>query len=441
MAEAMPLIGDALLDRVNRLELLESSGRITRVTGTLIEAVLPKASVGSMWTVTPDSGRPLLVEVVGFRETTTLMMPYGTPHGIAPGQRVRPVRSAQTIAVGPQMLGRVIGAMGDPIDDLGPLTDTTDVPLFRQPPNPMHRQVIDAPFPVGVRTIDAMTTLGRGQRVGLMAGSGVGKSVLLGMMARGQRADVVVLALIGERGREVRHFLERELDPETLARSVIVVATSDEPALTRMRGAYAATAIAEYFRDRGDDVLLLVDSITRFALAGREIGLAAGEPPTTKGYTPSVFAAIPPLLERAGPGEKGKGSVTAVYSVLAEGEDMEDPIVDHVRSVVDGHIVLSRRLANKNHFPAIDVLASLSRVMAEVVDDDATARAAAMRDDLAHLRDAEDLIRLGAYVPGASLELDSARARSEAIESFLRQPRQQVVPIEEMMAQLKEIYP
>ena len=435
-----PLLSADLFSRVQAADIVNRSGRITRVTGTLIEGVLPRASVGSMWSVTPREGRPLMVEVVGFRETTTLMMPYGTTHGIAPGQRLTPIRSAQTISVGPELLGRVVNAMGEPIDDLAPLSSTVDVPLFAKPPNPMHRQVIDRPFPVGVRTIDALTTLGRGQRVGLMAGSGVGKSVLLGMMARGQRADVVVLGLIGERGREVRHFLERELDPETLARCVIVVATSDEPALTRMRGAYAATAIAEFFRDRGDDVLLLMDSITRFALAGREIGLAAGEPPTTNGYTPSVFASIPPLLERAGPGSKGQGSVTAIYSVLAEGEDMEDPIVDHVRSVVDGHIVLSRRLANKNHFPAIDVLSSLSRVMAEVVEDQAAALAAAMRDDLAHLRDAEDLVRLGAYVPGASPELDAARSRAGAIEGFLRQSRRQVSTMEETHAQLEEIY-
>ena len=429
-----PLLAD-VMRKVGHADILDSSGRITRVTGTLIEGVLPRATIGSMWTT-----GELSLEVIGFRDDVSLMMPYGTAHGVGPGQRLVPIKRAQVVKAGPAVLGRVLNALGEPIDDLGPI-DAPETPIYRRPPNPMHRQVINDRFSVGVRPIDALMTFGQGQRVGLMAGSGVGKSALLGMIARGAAADTVVLALVGERGREVRHFIERELDPASLARCVLVVATSDESALVRMRGAYAATAIAESFRDRGDNVLLLMDSITRFALAAREIGLAAGEPPATKGFTPSVFSAIPPLLERAGPGVRGQGSITAIYTVLAESEDMDDPIVDHVRSIVDGHVVLSRRLANKNHFPAIDVLMSLSRVMAEVVDDSCAARAAAMRDDLAHLRDAEDLIRLGAYVPGASAELDGALSRAEAIEAFLKQPRADTVSLEQTEAQMKEIYP
>lgn len=435
------LLTEDILSRVARADLLGTSGRITRVTGTLVEAVVPRAGVGSMWRTARSDGGTLDLEVVGFRERSTLMMPYGTTHGIAPGQVLSRLHHAQSVPVGAGLLGRVIDAMGAPLDDRGPLGATCEASIFRRPPNPMRREVIASPLSVGVRALDALITFGVGQRVGLLAGSGVGKSALLGMIARGAAADVVVLGLVGERGREVRHFLERELDPASLERAVVVVATSDAPALMRMRGAYAATAIAEHFRDQGMSVLLLVDSITRFALAAREIGLAAGEPPTTKGFTPSVFASIPPLLERAGPGEDGRGSITAVYTVLAEGEDMEDPIVDHVRSIVDGHVVLSRRLANKNHYPAIDVLASLSRVMSEVAGADALRRAARMRDDLAHLRDAEDLIRLGAYVPGASPELDQARARAGAIERFLRQPRNEVAPPDATRRLLEEIYP
>jgi len=389
-----------------------------------------------MWTT-----GTLELEVIGFRDGVTLMMPFGSARGVAPGQPLSLVKRAQVAHVGPNILGRVVNAMGEPIDDKGPIATTEVVQLFRKPPNPMHRQVISDHFSVGVRAVDATMSLGQGQRIGLMAGSGVGKSTLLGMIARGSSADVVVLALIGERGREVRHFLERELPKEALSRCVVVAATSDEPALTRMRGAYLATSIAEYFRDSGKNVLLLMDSITRFALANREIGLAAGEPPTTKGFTPSVFSTIPPLLERSGPGVHGCGSITAIYTVLADGEDMEDPIVDHVRSIVDGHIVLSRRLANKNHFPAIDVLASLSRVMSEVVDENWSNQAARMRNDLALIRDAEDLIRLGAYTPGASAELDTALARAGSIENFLKQARSDVAPLETTLASLREIYP
>ena len=425
-----------VLERVSRAEILETSGRITRVTGTLIEGELPRTSIGAMWTT-----GTLELEVIGFRDGVTLMMPFGSARGVAPGQPLSLVKRAQVAHVGPNILGRVVNAMGEPIDDKGPIATTEVVQLFRKPPNPMHRQVISDHFSVGVRAVDATMSLGQGQRIGLMAGSGVGKSTLLGMIARGSSADVVVLALIGERGREVRHFLERELPKEALSRCVVVAATSDEPALTRMRGAYLATSIAEYFRDSGKNVLLLMDSITRFALANREIGLAAGEPPTTKGFTPSVFSTIPPLLERSGPGVHGCGSITAIYTVLADGEDMEDPIVDHVRSIVDGHIVLSRRLANKNHFPAIDVLASLSRVMSEVVDENWSNQAARMRNDLALIRDAEDLIRLGAYTPGASAELDTALARAGSIENFLKQARSDVAPLETTLASLREIYP
>jgi FliI/YscN family ATPase len=319
------------------------------------------------------------------------------------------------------VLGRVIDPFGRPLDGLGPLRTVVHTPLHRPPVNPLAREPIVAPIETGVRAIDALLTCGRGQRVGLFGGSGVGKSTLLGMMARGTSADVIVLALVGERGREVRAFLEHDLGAEGLARSVVVVSTSDNPPLLRMRAAYAATALAEHFRDEGKSVLLMMDSVTRFAMAQREVGLAAGEPPTAKGYPPSVFALLPALLERAG-NISGRGSITALYTVLVDGDDTNEPIADAVRAILDGHIVLSRDLAGRNHYPAIDVLQSISRTMPDVTPADHRLKAAQVRDWLSTIRDTEDLVTVGAYVAGANPRVDAALDRREALRTFLCQP-------------------
>jgi flagellum-specific ATP synthase len=323
------------------------------------------------------------------------------------------------VPVGHGLLGRVVDALGRPLDDR-PLHLTERVPLHPVPLNPMQRDTVSTPLPTGVRAIDGLLTCGRGQRLGLFGGSGVGKSTLLGMMTRGTAADVIVMALVGERGREVRSFLDHDLGPAGLERSVVVVSTSDNPPLLRMRAAYTATSIAEYFRDQGKHVLLLMDSVTRFAMAQREVGLAAGEPPTTKGYPPSVFAALPGLLERAG-GVRGRGSITALYTVLVDGDDHNEPIADAVRSILDGHIVLSRDLAQRHHYPPIDILQSVSRTMPDVVDVTHRQLAADVRDWMAAIRDSEDLVNVGAYVEGSNPRIDGARARQETIRSFLCQ--------------------
>jgi FliI/YscN family ATPase len=362
----------------------------------------------------------LTLEVVGFRERHVLSVPLGSTLGLRPGDRLVARGAAATAGVGDALLGRVLDGLGAPLDNLGPLKVSGEYPLHPPPINPMARDPIAAPIGTGVRAIDALLTCGRGQRVGLFGGSGVGKSTLLGSMVRGTSADVAVVALVGERGREVRSFIEQDLGPEGLKRSVVVVSTSDNPPLVRLRAAYAATAIAEFFRDQGKSVMLLMDSVTRFAMAQREVGLAAGEPPTAKGYPPSVFAMLPGLLERAG-NVKGSGSITAFYTVLVEGDDQTEPIADSVRAILDGHIVLSRDLASSNHYPAIDVLNSVSRTMPDVTTADHRLKAGQVREWLAILRDSEDLISVGAYVPGSNPKIDDAISRREAITGFLRQ--------------------
>jgi FliI/YscN family ATPase len=413
---------DTYLARLADVEPAPICGRVVRVVGLIVESVGPRARIGELCELRSDEGgTPLPLEVVGFRDGRVLSVPLGDTAGIRPGDRIVARGGVMSMPVGPQLLGRVIDGLGRPIDARGPLVATARAPLRPEALNPLARDPVVAPIATGVRAIDAMLTCGRGQRIGLFGGSGVGKSTLLGMMARGTEADVVVLALVGERGREVRSFLEHDLGPMGLERSVVVVSTSDSPPLVRIRAAYGATAIAEYFRDQGRNVLLMMDSVTRFAMAQREVGLAAGEPPTAKGYPPSVFAMLPGLLERAG-NLRGSGSITAIYSVLVEGDDTNEPIADAVRGILDGHIVLSRDLGARNHYPAIDVLPSVSRTMPEVTDVTHRQKAGLVRDWLAALRDSEDLVNVGAYVPGSNPRVDAALARRTAIDAFLCQP-------------------
>jgi flagellum-specific ATP synthase len=412
---------DAYLTRLGRVEPAPVMGQVVRVVGLLVESAGPAASVGEICEVRTGRGPALPVEVVGFRDGRLLSVPLGETTGIRPGDRIVSTGSALTIPVGNALLGRVIDGLGRPLDGFGPPAVTDLAPLKPTALNPLDRDPISLPLATGVRAIDALLTCGRGQRIGVFGGSGVGKSTLLGMMARGTEAEIVVLGLVGERGREVRSFLEHDLGPRGLERSVVVVSTSDSPPLARLRAAYSATAIAEAFRDDGKHVLLMMDSLTRFAMAQREVGLAAGEPPTAKGYPPSVFARLPGLLERAGT-LRDRGSITAFYTVLVEGDDHNEPIADAVRGILDGHIVLARELAARNHYPAIDVLHSVSRTMPDVTTVEHRARAAAVREWLATLRDNEDLVSVGAYVPGSNPRIDAALARRDGIARFLCQP-------------------
>jgi FliI/YscN family ATPase len=419
-APAEPFSLGRYLDALERTDTTPLQGRVLRVVGLLIESQGPRARMGEVCDVISEPGTPPLpVQVVGFRDGVLLTVPLGDLSGIRPGDRIVARQGAISVGVGPQLLGRVVDALGRPLDDM-PLRTTERVPLYPPAMNPMQRDSVATPLGTGVRAIDALLTCGRGQRLGLFGGSGVGKSTLLGMMTRGTAADVIVLALVGERGREVRAFLDHDLGVAGRERSVVVVSTSDNPPLLRMRAAYTATAFAEYFRDQGKHVLLLMDSVTRFAMAQREVGLAAGEPPTTKGYPPSVFASLPTLLERAG-GVRGRGSITALYTVLVDGDDHNEPIADAVRAILDGHIVLTRELAQRHHYPPIDVLQSVSRTMPDVVDVSHRRQAGAVREWLAAIRDSEDLVNVGAYVAGTNPRIDQARGKQEAIEQFLCQ--------------------
>lgn len=410
-----------LVGLVQSCKTLRVWGKVTKIVGLVVEGYCPAASVGTLCEITPlDGSLPVAAEVVGFREGLALLMPLGELRGLGPGSLIRVIRSSASMGVGDALLGRVIDAMGHPIDDLPPPVCEKELPVYALPPGPMKRRKIAQPLDLGVRAINGLLTCGLGQRLGIMAGSGVGKSVLLGTMAKHSQSDVNVIALIGERGREVREFIERDLGEEGLSRSVVLVATSDQSPLLRMRGAFVATTIAEYFCQQGCNVLLMMDSVTRFAMAMREVGLAIGEPPTTKGYTPSVFATLPKLLERAG-SYKEQGSITGLYTVLVEGDDMNEPIADSVRSILDGHIVLSRALAAKNHYPCIDILHSASRVMRDIVSAEHTESAARVREILATHKEAEDLINIGAYVGGSNPRIDYAISRIEAVNDFLCQ--------------------
>lgn len=412
-------------------------GTVSRLVGLTIEANGPWAEVGELVEIAPPGRKPLLAEVVGFRGNQIIMMPLGEMHGVGPGTPVYSIGRELRVQVGQGLLGRVLDGLGRPIDGLGPLVANESVPVHRAPLHPMERLPIEEPLSLGVRSIDGLITCGKGQRLGIFAGSGVGKSTLLGMLARGGAAEVNVIALIGERGREVKEFLERDLGPDGLRRSVVIVATSDQPAMVRLKGAFVATAIAEYFRDQGRDVLLLMDSVTRFAAAQREVGLAAGEPPATKGYTPSVFSLLPKLLERTG--RSTAGTITGLYTVLVDGDDLTEPIADAVRSILDGHIVLSRRLAERSHYPAVDVLASVSRSMLHIVSPEHRQAAARMRELMAAYREAEDLINIGAYVKGNNPLVDKALEKLPQIEGFLRQEVDEAVPIDETVSRLIQI--
>ncbi len=422
---------------VKEIEPVTVCGLVKRVVGLVVEAEGPNVSVGGLCEIVLPSGQSILAEVVGFREERVLLIPLGDPRGIEPGSKVF-LKMDPGVRVGQALLGRVIDALGNPLDGkpLPPLEAC--YPLYAEPLKPFERARINAPLDVGIRAINALLTPGKGQRMAIMAGSGVGKSTLLGMMARHTKADVNVIALIGERGREVLEFLERDLGEEGRRRSVVVVATSDQPPPLRMRGAYLATAVAEYFRDQGLDVLMMMDSLTRFCMAGREVGLAIGEPPTARGYTPSVFAALPRLLERAGP-KQGAGSITGFYTVLVEGDDFNEPVADAVRSIVDGHIVLSRDLAHQGHYPAIDVLASVSRVMNDIVSAEQIRAARRLIHFLAVYRQAEDLINIGAYVKGSNPEIDQALNLIDRIKAFLQQDINERADFEESIRRLFEV--
>ncbi|HPT67250.1 MAG TPA: flagellar protein export ATPase FliI [Bacillota bacterium] len=404
---------------LKRIEPCRRLGRVQQVVGLTVEAQGPPAFMGEACTLTPPGGVPIDVEVVGFKEGRVLLMPLGHMEGVGPGAEVVASGKRLEVGVGPGLLGRALDGLGRPMDEKGPIVTEEFYPLTASPPNPLTRQRIQSPLSLGVKALDALLTCGKGQRLGIFAGSGVGKSTLLGMIAKNTAADVNVIGLIGERGREVRDFLERDLGEEGLARSVVVVATSDQPALIRLKGALVATSIAEYFRDQGLDVLFMMDSVTRFAIAQREVGLAIGEPPATRGYTPSVFALLPRLLERSGTGERG--SITGLYTVLVEGDDMNEPVADAVRGILDGHIVLSRALAHENHYPAIDILASVSRLMNELATEEHKQAASKLREILATYRNSEDLINIGAYVAGSNPRIDEAIRMIGPVKAFLRQ--------------------
>lgn len=419
---------------------IQAQGSVSQVIGLVVESTGPACRLGAVCDIlTRPGGGRLAAEALGFRENRVLLMPLEEIRGIAPGCRVVVRQQRATVRVGRALLGRVVDGLGVPIDDKGPLAVAEEVPLYAQAINPLQRRRIREPLDLGVRAVNGLLTIGCGQRIGIFAGSGVGKSVLLGMIARHTAADVNVIALIGERGREVNDFLQKDLGPEGLARSVVVVATSDRLPLIRTRGAFVATAIAEYFRDQGCRVNLMMDSVTRFAMAQREIGLALGEPPTTKGYTPSVFNLLPKLLERAGTGG-GRGSITGLYTVLVEGDDTNEPIADAARSILDGHINLTRELAMQNHYPAIDVMSSISRVMDDLVGADQKRDAGRLKETLATYRKAEDLINIGAYVHGSNPKIDYAIKMIDRINGYLRQAVDERAPMGESVAQLNALF-
>ena len=413
------------------------NGRVTQVVGLLIEATGPQNPVGDVCHIVTPGG-PLPCEIVGFRRGSVLLMPLIHTEGIRQGSEVIPTGTPLTAPAGDEMLGRMIDGLGFPIDEKGDLPPhLARVPINREPPNPMTRKRIKTPLSTGVKVIDSLLTIGGGQRMGIFAGSGVGKSTLMGMICRSSQADINVIALVGERGREVREFLEKDLGEEGLRRSIIVVATSDQPALVRVKAAFTATAIAEYFRDRDKKVMLMMDSVTRFALAQREIGLAVGEPPTTRGYTPSVFSLLPKLLERAGTSKKG--SITGIYTVLVEGGDMDEPVADAVRGILDGHLVLSRELAHQNIYPAVDILGSISRLMPEICEKSHLEMAGKLRNIYSTYVKNADAISLGAYKAGSDPKIDEAIQKHPLIEGLIKQGINEAFPFEKCIEALSKI--
>jgi type III secretion protein N (ATPase) len=428
-----------LRDAVAEAPLLKLRGRVIQVTGTVIKAIAPQARIGELCLLrNPGTPAAVPAEVIGFERHIALLTAMGDMAGVSAGTAVEVTGTTHRVAVGPELRGRVLDGMGNPLDDgAQPLATIAAYPVYADPPAPLRRRMIDTPLALGVKAIDALTTCGEGQRMGIFAAAGVGKSTLLGMLVRHAQVDLNVVALIGERGREVREFIEQSLGPEGMAKTVMIVATSDRPAMERVKAAYVATAVAEYFRDQGRRVLLLVDSITRFARAQREIGLAAGEAPTRRGFPASVFALLPKLLERAG--QSAAGSITAFYTVLVEGDDMNEPIADEARSLLDGHIVLSRDLAAAHHYPAIDILASLSRIMSTVTTPEHRAAAARVRELLAKHRDIELLVRIGEYQKGADPLADEALAKHSAIRELLRQDLTTCADFAATVAQLRQL--
>ena len=415
-----------------------AAGKLVRGIGLTLEAVGCQLPVGSQCMVQTVDGE-IEAEVVGFGEHITYLMPTEAVRGIVPGSRVLPLNRESGLAVGLGLLGRVIDGNGQPLDGLGPVESTTRVPTVKPPINPLTRRPIDSPMDVGVRAINTLNTVGIGQRMGLFAGSGVGKSVLLGMMTRGAKADVVVVGLVGERGREVKEFIHDILTPEERERAVVVAAPADTSPLMRLKGCETAVTVAEYFRDQGMNVLLLIDSLTRYAMAQREIALAVGEPPATKGYPPSVFARLPALVERAGNGSENQGSITAFYTVLTEGDDLQDPIADAARAILDGHVVLSRQLADSGHYPAIDIEASISRVMPQVVSEEHLMQARRVRQVYSTYQQNKDLITLGAYTRGTDPRVDLAINAEPAINALLQQGMKQVLPYDESLASMAQL--
>lgn len=433
-------VTEMMAHALEEAQTLHIKGRIVQVLGTLIKASVPRVKVGEVCLLR-NPGEPLEMkaEVVGFVKDAALLTPLGDLHGLCGSTEVIPTGLSHQVPVGPDLLGRVLDGLGRPLDEStrGPLRAQKFYPVFAEAPDPLTRQLIERPLPLGVRVLDGLLTCAEGQRMGIFAAAGGGKSTLLGMLVKGAAVDVIVIGLIGERGREVREFLERELDETDRARSVVVCATSDRSAMERVKAGYVATAIAEYFRDQGMKVLLLMDSVTRFARAQREIGLAAGEPPTRRGFPPSVFAQLPRLMERAGTNERG--SITGLYAVLVEGDDMTEPVADETRSILDGHIILSRKLASSNHYPAVDVLASVSRVMNQVVTSTHRAAAGRLRELLARYDDVEMLLRIGEYKKGSNAMTDEAISRKEAIDRFLRQPVDERADFEKTVAGLIDL--
>lgn len=432
---------------IDNVSCIKPTGRVKELTGLVLKAKVPGVHAGEICYIQSSSHKAVRAEVVGFQEDTAILMPLGDIEGIGVGSEVIPTGQPLTVKVGEMLLGRVLNGLGEPLDieEKGPLITDEEYPVYNYPPDPLKRQRITTPIALGIRAIDGLLTCGEGQRIGIFAGSGVGKSTLLGMLARNtgggsagsDTADVNVISLIGERGREVVDFIEESLGEEGLKKSVLVVATSDQPPLVRLKGAFVGTAIAEYFRDKGKKVLFMMDSVTRFALAQREVGLASGEPPTTRGFTPSVFALLPRLMERAGTSQKG--SITAFYTVLVEGDDFNEPICDAVRGILDGHIILSRDLAAKNHYPCIDILRSVSRLMNNLVSLEHKKAAGKLREVLATYKEAEDLINIGAYKPG-NQRIDYAISKIDEVNNFLRQNMYEKISFKEVVERLIQIF-